>query len=134
MARTVLGNARAPIQPSRVSKSPSEWLLRLKSRVARKYDDVDQRLSRLVLSQPRNRPDHNRSVSNTALCVFLAASLVTWGVQPGGIIWGAARIIALGSGAYWAGDELLRGVNPWRRALGLFVLAYLLVSAASLWP
>jgi predicted Na+-dependent transporter len=70
---------------------------------------------------------------NTALWVFLAASLVTWGVQPGGIISGAARIIALGSGAYWAGDELLRGVNPWRRALGLFVLAYLVVSAAASW-
>jgi predicted Na+-dependent transporter len=70
---------------------------------------------------------------NTALWMFLAASLATWVVQPGGTLWGVARIIALGSGAYWAGDELLRGVNPWRRALGLIVLAHLVVSAAAYW-
>ena len=27
--------------------------------------------------------------------------------------------------AYWGGDELLRGVNPWRRLLGIGVLAWL---------
>ena len=25
---------------------------------------------------------------------------------------------------YWAGDELIRGVNPWRRVLGVLVLLW----------
>jgi len=71
---------------------------------------------------------------NTALWVFLAASLAMWVVQPSGTTGAITRIVALGSGLYWAGDELLRGVNPWRRTLGLLVLVYLLVKTAAAWP
>jgi hypothetical protein len=66
---------------------------------------------------------------NTALWLFLAASLAAWELQPGSILT-VARVIAFGSGVYWAVDELLRGVNPWRRALGLTVLLFLLVDVA----
>jgi hypothetical protein len=34
----------------------------------------------------------------------------------------AARVIATVFLVMWAGDELLRGVNPWRRCLGSAVL------------
>jgi hypothetical protein len=36
--------------------------------------------------------------------------------------------IRLGLWVYWAGDELVRGVNPWRRLLGTAVLAWQAVS------
>jgi hypothetical protein len=32
---------------------------------------------------------------------------------------------------FWAGDEILRGVNPWRRMLGAGVLAWELFSLLS---
>jgi predicted Na+-dependent transporter len=66
---------------------------------------------------------------NTALWLFLAASLAAWELQPG-LILIAAKVIAFGSGVCWAADELLRGVNPWRRVLGLTVLLFVLVEAA----
>ncbi len=39
--------------------------------------------------------------------------------------------VASGAIVFWSLDELLRGVNPWRRALGAAVLA---ASLVSLWP
>jgi hypothetical protein len=43
----------------------------------------------------------------------------------------ASRVLAdVASGAivYWSLDELIRGVNPWRRVLGAVVLSVSLVS------
>lgn len=34
----------------------------------------------------------------------------------------AASIVAVASLVIWAGDEIIRGVNPWRRTLGVAVL------------
>lgn len=59
---------------------------------------------------------------NLWLWIFIAASLVEMvvgTVTPIGI---AARIVAMLFLVVWAGDELLRGVNPWRRCLGAAVL------------
>ncbi|MGA7385701.1 MAG: hypothetical protein WBW81_13720 [Methylocella sp.] len=36
-----------------------------------------------------------------------------------------AKVIASGSLIVWALDEAVRGVNPWRRFLGVAVLVYL---------
>ena len=62
---------------------------------------------------------------NALLVVFLASWGATWLLAPDGaagrVVLAISRI-ALG---FWAADELLRGVNPWRRALGLAVLGYL---------
>src|SRR3954470_22049140 len=69
---------------------------------------------------------------NAALWLFLAASLGAWYMEPGSIAT-VARTVAFGGGADWAADELLRGVNPWRRILGLMVLLFLLVDAAAVW-
>ena len=59
---------------------------------------------------------------NLWLWIFVAASIVeivAGTVTPIGI---AARVIAMLFLVIWAGDELLRGVNPWRRCLGAAVL------------
>lgn len=60
---------------------------------------------------------------NLALWVFLAAIVATRLLHPAGTVGTALRVVADGSILVWAGDELLRGVNPFRRALGAVVLA-----------
>jgi hypothetical protein len=64
---------------------------------------------------------------NAPLVIFLAAAVARWIFHPSGT-WGTiVDVVAAGSLAYWAGDEVLRGVNPWRRGLGAGVLAYLVI-------
>lgn len=78
-----------------------DWMLR------------DRRTGRIVIAQ---RP-------NAALVVWLVASVVGALVDPGGG-WGTAvRVVATIALGWWAVDEILRGVNPWRRLLGTVVLA-----------
>jgi hypothetical protein len=62
---------------------------------------------------------------NALLGLFLVTWALSWWLSPDGTagrVALAASRVALG---LWAADELLRGVNPWRRALGLGVLGYL---------
>jgi hypothetical protein len=56
---------------------------------------------------------------NAALGVFLVASVL------GRLVHGndALRVIATTALLWWAADEIVRGVNPWRRLLGGAVLA-----------
>ena len=59
---------------------------------------------------------------NLWLWIFAAASLferITNAAGPTGIL---AHIVSTVFLLIWAGDELLRGVNPWRRFLGIAVL------------
>lgn len=63
---------------------------------------------------------------NLPLWLFALARLVQ-GVSTGETARWAAIAASL-SLAIWAGDELVRGVNPWRRCLGVGVLAWLAVS------
>jgi hypothetical protein len=42
-------------------------------------------------------------------------------------------VLASAALALWAGDEVLRGVNPFRRLLGLAILAWLGFSLVRLW-
>ncbi len=62
--------------------------------------------------------------ANPALWIFLAASLATVVAKPSGTAGTLLEIAAAASLAWWALDELLRGVNPWRRLLGAAVLVY----------
>jgi hypothetical protein len=54
---------------------------------------------------------------NLPLWLFVGASLLARAVD--GDLHAIARGAATGSLAWWAADELVRGVNPWRRALGV---------------
>jgi len=68
---------------------------------------------------------------NWPLGVWLLASVVVWLTHPQG--WVRVALVILSSVALtlWAGDEVFRGVNPFRRLLGLATLAWLVVSLRS---
>lgn len=67
---------------------------------------------------------------NLPLGIFLAARLLDGLLDPHGGLRTALEIIATGGLLWWAGDELVRGVNPWRRLLGGTVLALTLARLA----
>ena len=72
----------------------------------------DRRTGRITIGQWPNLP----------LWVFGAASAVELGTGSAGPVGKGARLVATGALVYWAGDEVVRGVNPWRRSLGAAVL------------
>jgi hypothetical protein len=43
-------------------------------------------------------------------------------LRPPGLIGTALGAVGTGAVVYWAGDEVLRGVNPWRRMIGAATL------------
>ncbi len=66
---------------------------------------------------------------NLALWIFLAAFAIGNSV-PQGAAGTIVRMVGTTSLTVWAVDEILRGVNPWRRLLGIAVLAWLCAQAA----
>ncbi len=60
---------------------------------------------------------------NVPLWVFLIATALRWLFGPSGGIRTALDALAAAGLVWWAVDEVLRGVNPWRRILGGAVLA-----------
>ncbi|SDG31803.1 hypothetical protein [Klenkia brasiliensis] len=81
----------------------------------------------------RTRSDRHWTVAqwpNAAAWVFLALTLLRQVVDGGP--WGTAVFVGTRVAlVWWAGDELLRGVNPFRRALGGAVLAWTAVGLLS---
>jgi hypothetical protein len=69
---------------------------------------------------------------NVPLWIFLATVVLRWFIPPGTWVRTAINWIAVVALGWWALDELLRGVNPWRRALGLGFGGLVVVSAVSL--
>lgn len=65
---------------------------------------------------------------NWPLVVWVLASALIWVGQPQGRIRDVFVVVASSALAVWAGGELLRGVNPFRRLLGLATLGSLVVS------
>lgn len=65
---------------------------------------------------------------NLLLWVVIAASALDWILPFDARRHVALEIIIKGGLCLWALDEVLRGVNPWRRCLGLAVLAYVLLT------
>ena len=59
--------------------------------------------------------------------IFIVASVVRRAFDPAGTAGSAVQVIATGGLLWWAADEVLRGVNPWRRMLGGGVLVAQLV-------
>jgi hypothetical protein len=55
---------------------------------------------------------------NVALWLFLATALLRRIVDEDSTAFTVLRIIGLAALAWWARDERVRGVNPWRRLLG----------------
>ncbi|HET9771812.1 MAG TPA: hypothetical protein VFS16_13050 [Acidimicrobiia bacterium] len=60
---------------------------------------------------------------NAALGLFLVASLLRRLLDAGGTAGAVLDLVATGALVWWALDEVVRGVNPWRRFLGGAVLA-----------
>ena len=63
---------------------------------------------------------------NAPLFVFAAAAALGWLLPSEGRAALAASVVSRLALAWWAADEILRGVNPWRRILGGTVLAWLI--------
>lgn len=61
---------------------------------------------------------------NLALATFFGATIMRWIIRPSGTAATALDVVATGALVLWAIDELVRGVNPWRRALGAGTLAW----------
>ena len=59
---------------------------------------------------------------NLWLWIFATASLVEIIINLAGLASRGVHVFATTSLVIWAGDELLRGVDPWRRCLGAAVL------------
>jgi hypothetical protein len=69
---------------------------------------------------------------NWQLGVWLLASAVIWLGHPQGRVRDVLVVLASAALALWSGDEVLRGVNPFRRILGVAVLAWLVLSLVRL--
>jgi hypothetical protein len=53
----------------------------------------------------------------------IASGILRW-VSPSGTPGLVLTVVFKGALVIWATDEIVRGVNPWRRFLGAAVLAY----------
>jgi hypothetical protein len=67
-------------------------------------------------------------VPNFVLWVVIVGSALIWVWHPLGRLRIALEIIVKGGLFVWAIDEVWRGVNPFRRCLGVAVLCYALVT------
>ena len=65
---------------------------------------------------------------NWPLVVWLLASAAMWLGHPQGRVRVFLVVLASAALVLWAGGEVLRGVNPFRRLLGVAVLAWLVFS------
>jgi hypothetical protein len=68
---------------------------------------------------------------NAWLAIFGVATIMRVAIRPGGTAKAALSGIATAALVLWALDELVRGVNPWRRTLGAGVLIWQLVGLFS---
>lgn len=65
---------------------------------------------------------------NLALWVWIVATVAGWLAPDGSDVARAAPVLATVALAWWAVDEVVRGVNPFRRALGVVVTAVVVAS------
>jgi hypothetical protein len=61
---------------------------------------------------------------NLVLWLVIIAGFLSWMVPSSGNLHRALAVVVKGGLCVWAVDEILRGVNPWRRCLGIGVLVY----------
>ena len=91
--REAAGMASAPIESS--PTSPGWWFR-------------SRETGRITIAQAPNTP----------LWIFLAATLGRWFVSDAGPWADLFWWVSTGALAWWAADEVIRGVNPWRRVIG----------------
>lgn len=89
-------------------RTVTDWLFR------------DRSTGRIVIGQRPNLP----------LSLWLVCVVVRWLVHPGAPWSTVLDVVGTIALVIWAGDEVARGVNPWRRMLGAGVLVALLLSWA----
>lgn len=68
---------------------------------------------------------------NVALAIWLAATVVGLVFDPSGGFGTALTVVGTGALLIWAGDEFLRGVNPFRRMVGAAVLVWTIARLAA---
>ena len=59
---------------------------------------------------------------NVPLWIFFVGTALLWLLDPTGTLRGGLRAVTTAALVWWAVDEVVRGVNPWRRFLGSVVL------------
>lgn len=73
------------------------------------------------------RDRHGRVViaqrPNLTLWMWIVATAVRVALHPAGTLGAAVRVVGVAALLAWALDEIVRGVNPWRRLLGALVFA-----------
>lgn len=79
----------------------------------------------------RNRQTGETTIAqrpNAAIVIFAVAWVLRRILGPSGALGTVFDIVVTGALAFWALDELIRGVNPWRRILGATVFTLLVVN------
>ncbi len=74
----------------------------------------DRRTGHIVIAQ----------FPNVALGVFVVTVVVRWFLAERTTAFTVAAWVGAAALGWWAVDEVVRGVNPWRRCLGAAVLVY----------
>jgi hypothetical protein len=71
-------------------------------------------------------------IPNVALSIFLVTVVLRWVVPTGTWVRTAVNWISVVALGVWALDEVVRGVNPWRRMLGLGIGGLVVAGAVSM--
>ncbi|MEO8698313.1 MAG: hypothetical protein ABI658_32770 [Acidimicrobiales bacterium] len=82
----------------------------------------------------RNRQTNEITIGqfpNVSLWTFLVTVVLRWIVPDGAVHTGSSWVGAAALG-WWSTDEVLRGVNPWRRLLGVAGCAFVVARVTSL--
>ena len=93
------------------------------------------RLRRFVEWAFRNRRTGRITVAqvpNLPLSIFLATVVIRWFTPAGSDAGTYLAWIGCAGLSWWAVDEVCRGVNPWRRTLGIAGCAVAVVEVVSL--
>lgn len=86
--------------------------------------DAMRRVVRWVFENRQTGAITIAQMPNPALWVVLAGLALRWIWHPQAPVGGQLDCLVTAALIIWALDELLRGVNPWRRTLGAAVLVY----------
>jgi hypothetical protein len=82
----------------------------------------------------RNRETRDITIAqwpNLVLWIVIVAGVLLWIWPAAGEISVASKVVFNGGLLIWAADEMVRGVNPWRRCLGAAVVVYVIVTLLS---